>query len=85
MQTNPSRTDLADLGTAIDRFGLEAYESEVAAIARLAMKLGSAGVLASILADRSAAPVARLRALAKISANWSCHTIDTPEDHLLAA
>ena len=85
MQTNPTRTDLADLGTAIDQFGLEAYESEVAAVARLATQLDPATILPSILADRSAASVVRLRALAKITANWSRHTIHAPEDHLLAA
>ncbi len=73
MRQIPTRSDLADLGTAIARSGLGPFESHVAAIAELALQLDPTSAAPSVLTDRSAPTVARLRSLAIVSAAWD-HT-----------
>lgn len=91
MKQLPTRSALADLGTAIDRFGLDANESDVTAIARLAMELAPQWIVPTILADPTAPPAVRVRALVKLSSNWDRLQLRPtepqtgPNDHSLAA
>lgn len=66
----PTTADIASLGAAIDRFGFEAYQSEVAGFVSLARLAGSSLAALDILDDPAATAVVRLRAFAKLAACW---------------
>jgi hypothetical protein len=72
MDTSPPPTtaDIASLGAAIERFGFEAYQGEVAEFVGLARHAGSSLAALDVLEDPAATAVVRARAFAKLAACW---------------